>query len=268
MELDPGDPGRTVVWPRTGEAPTDLARKADYFDCLFHASAVVGINTSAQVEASIVGRPVLTLISDYFPTQEGTLHFSHIAHNEEGGVVTVARDWEQHLDQIADAIADPTAYRDRIDTFLDCFIGPSDGRGAAANVAAMAVEEAAAARVERRQHAPLLRPFLVLLTPVLPLFFALRHPRRTFRLVAKAFRRYRKRFRRYVKQQARSLNAPRRAAARARARRAAAAANRRSLRAKSRSKKGSKTRMRDGERQSADGGRDEDDRAKAQSHHP
>ena len=70
---------RRVVWPKQGEEPVDEASRANYFDTLFHSAAVVGINTSAQIEAPIVGRPVLTLVSDDFATPEGTLHFSYLA---------------------------------------------------------------------------------------------------------------------------------------------------------------------------------------------
>ena len=43
------------VWPRFGEAPRDDTSRRDYFDSIYHASAVVGINTTAQIESAIVG---------------------------------------------------------------------------------------------------------------------------------------------------------------------------------------------------------------------
>ncbi len=39
-----------------------------------------GISTTALIEAAILHRPCLTFVSDRFQTQEGTLHFSYIAH--------------------------------------------------------------------------------------------------------------------------------------------------------------------------------------------
>ena len=70
---------------------------------------MVGINTTALIEASILHRPVLTLVDDSFQTQERTLHFAYIAANNGDGLVTVARSWDEHLDQIADAIDEPEA---------------------------------------------------------------------------------------------------------------------------------------------------------------
>ena len=40
---------------------------------------MVGINTTAQIEGAIVGRPVHTVLADDFRfTQEGTLHFHYL----------------------------------------------------------------------------------------------------------------------------------------------------------------------------------------------
>jgi len=48
-----------VVW---GGNPIDGPSRADYFDTLYYSAAVVGINTSAFIEAAILGRPVHTLM--------------------------------------------------------------------------------------------------------------------------------------------------------------------------------------------------------------
>src|SRR5207245_1818109 len=70
--------GRTIVWPPRGAKPTATQAKRDYYDSLFHAAAVVGINTSALVESAIVGRPAYTLLEPELQgAQEGTLHFAH-----------------------------------------------------------------------------------------------------------------------------------------------------------------------------------------------
>ena len=46
--------GNAVIWPRAGGVPVDDERKRDYFHSLFHADAVVGINTSGFIEAGIL----------------------------------------------------------------------------------------------------------------------------------------------------------------------------------------------------------------------
>src|SRR3712207_6916201 len=62
-------PPRSTLFPYT-----TLFRS--FYDSLHHAAAVVGVNTTAMIEAAIVGRPVLTVLDDAFAlTQRGTLHF-------------------------------------------------------------------------------------------------------------------------------------------------------------------------------------------------
>ena len=63
-----------VLWPRGGANPVDQGSKNDYFDSMYHSVAAVGINTSAQIESGIVGRPVFSVrVPEYAGTQEGTL---------------------------------------------------------------------------------------------------------------------------------------------------------------------------------------------------
>ena len=70
LDVAAGD--QAVIFPREGHAPTDPDSKADYFDSIYHSAAVVGLNTSAMIEAAIVGRSVLTVLDpDYERVQEG-----------------------------------------------------------------------------------------------------------------------------------------------------------------------------------------------------
>jgi hypothetical protein len=143
------EPGRIVVWPRGGVAPTMLKGKRDYFDSLYHARAVVGINTTALVDSAIVRRPVFTMVSDHFrSTQTGTLHFSYLARDGGGGLLNVARSWDEHFDQLSEALRSPERHRQRIDEFLAAFVRPQGLDRPAAPRALEAVEEAAARRKE------------------------------------------------------------------------------------------------------------------------
>ena len=120
---DPSDPGRTVVWPRYGATPTSLQAKADYYDSIYHCRAVVGINTSALIEAAIVGRPVFTLLAPAFKaTQEGTLHFNYLT--GEGGILSVAGSYDEHLDQLGAALANGWEGSQRGERFVRRFVRP------------------------------------------------------------------------------------------------------------------------------------------------
>lgn len=144
-EADLEEPGRIVVWPRGGVAPTDAQKKHDYFDSLYHARAVVGINTSALVDSAIVRRPVFTMVTDEFrDTQTGTIHFTYLAREEGGGLLNVAESWDEHFDQLGGAVRSVDDYRERIDGFLRAFIRPQGLDRPAAPIAIGAIEEVAA----------------------------------------------------------------------------------------------------------------------------
>lgn len=113
-----------VLWPRGGANPVDQGSKNDYYDSMHHAAAAVGINTSAQIESGIVGRPVFSVrVPEYAGTQEGTLHFHYLLH-ENGGLLHMAADLDEHVRQLPRAI-DRTEEDDRrLRAFVQGFVRP------------------------------------------------------------------------------------------------------------------------------------------------
>jgi hypothetical protein len=115
-----------AIW---GSNPVDRESRADYFDSLFHAAAVVGLNTSALVEAAIVDRPVFTLLLPEFrENQEGTFHFHHLL-SVGDGFLNVARSLDDHVAQLAAGIGGAPGRGNR--QFVERFIRPR-GVGVAA----------------------------------------------------------------------------------------------------------------------------------------
>jgi hypothetical protein len=67
---------------------------------LHHSAVVVGLNTSAALEASIVEKPVYTFSAgDLAPGQEGTLHFYNLLEGQ-GGVVRFSETLDDHVRQL------------------------------------------------------------------------------------------------------------------------------------------------------------------------
>ena len=100
--LDPSTLGNTAIWPLQGANPVDLGARSDYYDSIFHSCGIVGINTSGQIEAGIVGRRILTVRRPEFTdSQAGTLHFRYLT-DVGGGLVQVAADLAEHLEQLQD----------------------------------------------------------------------------------------------------------------------------------------------------------------------
>ncbi|MCH2397816.1 MAG: hypothetical protein MK364_01805, partial [Pirellulales bacterium] len=130
--------GPVVRW---GTNPVDSEAKADYYDSLQYTTAVVGLNTSAFLEAAILEKPVLTLLLDEFKeNQEGTLHFHYLLGDE--GLLTVARDWATHGRDLAEAVMAPVAARSR--AFAARFLRPQGREVSSTDQWVTAVEALAA----------------------------------------------------------------------------------------------------------------------------
>jgi hypothetical protein len=125
-----------VIWPREGAAPDAGEAQRLFFDCIHHSVSVVGINTSAQIDAAIVGRPVYT-VRAFAASQDGTVHFHYLLH-ENGGFVRDASSLDDHVKQLAAGLDNPGARAKEIENFVATFIRP---RGVSRAVAPMVADE-------------------------------------------------------------------------------------------------------------------------------
>jgi hypothetical protein len=108
------------------------------FDTVYHSAGIVGLNTSAEIEAAIVGRPVFTIVDSNARGQEGTLHFHYLLRSQ-GGHVERAANFDEHRDQLSSAVAGRYD-RAQIDAFVERFVRPRGLNVAVAPVVADAIE--------------------------------------------------------------------------------------------------------------------------------
>ncbi len=107
-----------------GANPIDPASRDDYFDSLYYSSAVIGLVTSAFLEAAIVGRPVMTFtLPEYRMHQEEMIHFQYLT-SVSGGVLRMAADLDAHFQQLAEVVASPGSRDERNRRFLSAFVRP------------------------------------------------------------------------------------------------------------------------------------------------
>jgi hypothetical protein len=127
-----------------GGTPIDSASKADYFDALIFSRAVVGLCTSAFLEAAIGGRPVLTLLLPaYRMHQDGMAHFRYLL-EVEGGLLHAAPEMSAHLRDLSEVLSGGPEREARNVRFLTAFVRPH-GLGVPATPAFVsAVEQLAA----------------------------------------------------------------------------------------------------------------------------
>jgi hypothetical protein len=165
-----------AVWPRGGYDPIDESHRIGLFDSLYFCDAVVGINTSAMIEAAIVGRPVLGIETPEFAgSQDGTLHYRHLL-PENGGFLRVSSSFEAHAAQLAEVLRNPDTTREETTRFVRRFIRPHGLDTPATGVLAGAIERLGAAPAPRPEASSwttrlmriLLRPVATFCEPLLP----------------------------------------------------------------------------------------------------
>jgi hypothetical protein len=143
-----------VIWPPHSERPIKPDDQREFFDSLAHSGAVVGINTTAMIEAAIVGRSVLTVLAPEF-AQESTLHFHYLL-EQNGGFLHVASSLEDHARQLADVLDEDAAHAERRRRFVESFVRPHGLDRPATPILADSVEELAGVPVQRHVGAGLL----------------------------------------------------------------------------------------------------------------
>ncbi len=112
------------LWPREGRMPVERDAKQDFYDSIAHSHGVVGINTSAMIEAGIVGKRVHTvLVPEFTGSQHGTLHFRYLA-EVGGGLLSEATSLDEHFDQLAETFAAGGSDRGANRGFLEAFVRP------------------------------------------------------------------------------------------------------------------------------------------------
>ncbi len=110
------------VWPIDCKHPTSGHGAELFFDSLCHADAVVGLNTSAMIEAAILGKPVLTIENhEASSTQCGNLHYRHLA---ESGFLHRASDFEEHTAQLIEVLENPSRSVQAAEHFIQSFVRP------------------------------------------------------------------------------------------------------------------------------------------------
>jgi hypothetical protein len=79
------------------------------------------LNTSAFIEAAIIGRPVFTiLLHEWHESQMGTVHFRYLF-DAGGGLLTSATGFDEHLAQLDRELANPST---ELRPFVRAFVRP------------------------------------------------------------------------------------------------------------------------------------------------
>jgi hypothetical protein len=144
--VDFSDLPDVAVWSHKATVQADQG----LYDSIHYSAAVVGLNTSAMIEAAIVGRPVLTIAAPEFAGgQQGTLHFRYLL-VEHGGIVTMATGFDEHRRQLTAVLANDSGSGERSRQFVASFVRPHGLDRPAAPIMVEEIERVATIR--KRPH--------------------------------------------------------------------------------------------------------------------
>lgn len=111
-----------AVFPKLGGYPVVESAQANFYDSLHHAAAVFGINTSALLEAGIVGRPTFTLLDPEFAeSQEAMVHFKHLTRDD---FLHVAEGFDEHFAALRRSLTGEVDQAVQIGRFVEEFLRP------------------------------------------------------------------------------------------------------------------------------------------------
>jgi hypothetical protein len=155
-----------------GSNPTDDSSREDYFESLYYSRAVVGLNTSAFLEAAIVERPVHTILTPEFAeNQTGTLHFHYLL-TVGGGVLQTSTSFEEHHARLGASLRRSAAAAGTNPRFVHDFIRPRGLETPATTVFCDAVDGLVNVPIPSPERTPL--HLLLVRWAAYPVFLALK----------------------------------------------------------------------------------------------
>ncbi|HEV2560411.1 MAG TPA: hypothetical protein VGU45_17455 [Microvirga sp.] len=163
-------PEHFAVFPEVSENPADAFTASNYMKSLLYADAVVGINTSAMIEAALLGKPVLTILDPrYRDSQSGTFHFDYLTKRvTKNGIVRVSSGIQEHIAALSRALSESSEERTSERAFAIEFVRPHEPDRPAASVFANYIEALCSTRpapAHGNWHIspPILVPFAVVI---------------------------------------------------------------------------------------------------------
>jgi len=112
-----------VVYPRSGDLAAGSPAWQDYYNQLSGSECVVGLNTTAFLEAVVADRPCLTIVADEFVGVQGqTGHFRHLL---DGGFLEICHTVTDVSTRVGRILAGADENRLNRRLFLNSFLRPA-----------------------------------------------------------------------------------------------------------------------------------------------
>jgi hypothetical protein len=130
-----------AVWPRSASWVDTPQAKLDYYHSIYHSRAVIGVNTSAIIEAAILDRPCVTIVDEEYKfKQNGQGHFGHLIN---AGFMEITHSFAESAAVISAILTGEDSKKKQRRRFVSNFIRPHGLDRSASEIMASAIEAAA-----------------------------------------------------------------------------------------------------------------------------
>lgn len=130
---------KVIILPKTGTLPDSKDSAQIFYDTLYHAAAVLGVNTSGMIDAIIVGKPVMSILPKmYKDSQSETQHFQYLLEND---VLEITRNLDEFLEIFKKILTGRDAKKEQREAFIKKYIRPNGLEKSAGDAAADEIEK-------------------------------------------------------------------------------------------------------------------------------
>lgn len=130
-----------AVWPRSAFWVDTPQAKQDYYHSIYHSRAVIGVNTSAIIEAAILDKPCVTIVDEAYQfKQNGQGHFGHLI---KADFMEITHSFTESAAVIAAILTGEDSKQKQRRRFVSDFIRPRGLNQPASEIMAGAIESAA-----------------------------------------------------------------------------------------------------------------------------
>jgi len=127
-----------VVWPAGGEWPDIPQARQNLFHTLYFSAGSIGLNTTAMLEAAVVGRPCVAVVTDeYRRSQSERAHFQQML---RGGFLETPRSAEETVALMARIVAGRDELGEARKSFVQRFFRPLGESEPVSSLYAQAIE--------------------------------------------------------------------------------------------------------------------------------
>lgn len=131
-------PDNISIYPKHGEFPDTEQKRMMFYNSIYHGVAVVGVNTTAFLEASALDKPCVTIITESFGETQQVPHFHHLI---DADFLELANGTEELTDCISKILDGVDSRSDQRHAFVENFLRPLEPNRSASEAYADLVEK-------------------------------------------------------------------------------------------------------------------------------